>query len=81
MSMALPSMTPRPPGGETSPSPRTRVLSLTTATRFPRLLSTSDASWLSRMAVDTRETPGVYHALNQLNPNSPALGTVCIFPP
>ncbi len=80
ISMALPSITPKPPEGPQSPSPRTLVLSLTTATRLPRLLSSQELSWLSRMVVDTAETPGVYQTLNQLNPQMPALGRVCILP-
>ena len=61
-------MTPSPPDGEQSPSPSTRVESETTATRLPRLESSNDASWLSRMVVETADTPGVYQTLNQLNP-------------
>jgi len=84
-----------------SPSPRTRVESLTTPTRLLLLDREKDASanpgsssgaarfdtpgtnhsWLPRMAVETRETPGVYQTLNQLKPYSPALGTVIILPP
>ena len=77
---AFPSMTPRPPGGVQSPSPRTRVESLTTATRLPLLVSSKEQSLLSRMMVETLDTPGVYHTLNQLNPATGALGTVWIFP-
>ena len=94
-------MTPRPPGGVQSPSPRTRVESLTTPIRLLLLDRAKEAlsnpgyssaplrfevpgmnhSWLPRMAVETRETPGVYQTLNQLKPYSPALGTVIILPP
>ena len=35
----------------------------------------------SRIEVDTRDTPGVYQTLNQLNPGIGALGRVCILPP
>ena len=59
MRKALPSMTPRPPGGVTSPSPSTLVESETTATRLPLLLSSNEVSLLSRMDVETMETPGV----------------------
>ena len=59
MRKALPSMTPSPPEGETSPSPSTRVESETTATKLPRLLSSKDESMLSRIEVDTIDTPGV----------------------
>ncbi len=68
MRKALPSMTTRPPGGVQSPSPSTRVESETTATRLPRFESANDWSLLSRIVVETFETPGVYHTLNQLNP-------------
>ena len=78
---ALPSMTPRPPGGVQSPSPRTRVESETTPTRLPRLDRAKDRSLSSRMPVDTAETPGVYQTLNQLKPHRPHIGTVCILPP
>ena len=78
---ALPSITPRPPGGVQSPSPRTRVESETIATTLPRFDMEKEASLSSRIAVDTAETPGVYQTLNQLKPQSPHLGTVCILPP
>ena len=81
MIMAFPSMTPRPPGGVQSPSPKTRVESDTTATRFPRLERAKDASLSSRIVVETFDTPGVYQTLNQFRPYTPHLGTVCIFPP
>ena len=78
---ALPSMTPRPPGGDTSPSPSTRVESLTTATTLPRHDSSKDSSGLSRMPVDTADTPGVYQALNHWKPGSGARGRTWILPP
>jgi len=65
MRKALPSMTPMPPGGVQSPSPRTRVESLTTATVLPREVSSNERSASSRMPVDTEETPGVYQTPNQ----------------
>ena len=71
---ALPSMTPRPPGGETLPSPSTRVESLTTATTLPRQESSNDSAAWSRMRVDTAETPGVYHALIHASPGKGARG-------
>ncbi|OQC43259.1 MAG: hypothetical protein BWX61_01274 [Bacteroidetes bacterium ADurb.Bin035] len=77
---ALPSITPNPPGGVTSPSPSTRVESLTTATILPRLLNSKDSSLLSLMRVLTALTPGVYHTLNQLKPGLGTLGTICILP-
>ncbi len=61
-------MTPRPPEGVQSPSPSTRVESETTATRLPRLVRSKEVSLLSRMVVETLETPGVYQTLNQLKP-------------
>ena len=81
MRKALPSMTPRPPGGVQSPSPRTRVESETIATRFPRFDRAKERSLSSRIVVETCDTPGVYQTLNQLKPQSPHLGTVCILPP
>ena len=77
---ALPSITPRPPGGVQSPSPSTRVLSLTTATMFERLLSWNERSLSSRMVVEMAETPGVYHALNQFRLSIGTLGSVPILP-
>jgi len=65
---ALPSITPRPPGGVQSPSPSTRVESETTATVLPRLVSSNEASLLSLMLVEIFDTPGVYQMLNQLKP-------------
>ncbi len=69
-------MTPNPPEGVQSPSPKTLVESLTTATKFPRLDRSNEASLSSRIIVDIFETPGVYHTLNQLKPKTPAFGMV-----
>ena len=81
ISIALPSITPKPPGGVQSPSPNTRVLSLTTATIWALLLNRKEVSLSSRMVVETADTPGVYHTLNQLKPYTGAFGKVCILPP
>ena len=68
MSMHFPSITPKPPGGVQSPSPKTRVESLTTATRFPLFEREKDASLSSRIEVEMADTPGVYQTPNQSNP-------------
>ena len=80
MRKAFPSMTPKPPGGVQSPSPSTRVESETMATVLPRLVSSKDSSLSSRIAVDTRETPGVYQTPNHWLPKTPQLGMMRVFP-
>ncbi len=61
-------MTPRPPLGVQSPSPSTRVESEMTATRLLRFDRLYERRLLSRMAVETADTPGVYQTPNQPKP-------------
>ncbi len=81
MRKALPSMTPSPPDGVTSPSPSTRVESDMTATVLPRLFSSKLRRLSSRIAVEIAEMPGVYQTPNHPKPYTPAFGIVIIFPP
>ena len=59
-SMALPSITGMAASGPMSPSPSTAVPSVTTATVFCLIVSVKARCGSSRMARQTRATPGVY---------------------
>ena len=58
-STALPSITGRAPSGPMSPSPRTAVPSLTTATVFCLIVSDQTFEGSAAIADETRATPGV----------------------
>ena len=73
-------MTGMPASGPMSPSPSTRVPSLTTATRFARFVYSYERETSSLMALHGAATPGVYHTAKSPRSRMQHFGAVCIFP-
>ncbi len=80
-SMALPSMTGMAASGPMSPSPRTAVPSVTTATAFCLMVSVKARLGSSLIARQTRATPGVYAMLRSSRVRIGTLLWISILPP
>ena len=74
-SNAFPSMTGCPAAGPMSPSPRTRVPSLTTAMVLARLVCLNDSAGSASIALQLAATPGVYQTPNAEKSQMLHLGT------
>jgi len=80
-SIALPSITGSAASGPMSPSPSTAVPSVTTATALCLMVSANARSTSSRMARQTRATPGVYAIERSSRVRSGTLLWISILPP
>jgi len=77
---AFPSMTGSPACGPMSPSPSTRVPSLTTATKFHLFVCVKTCSGSSLIFRHEAATPGVYQIAKSAGVRIAHFGMICIFP-